>query len=107
MRIKLLHLALGVFITLTFSSIASAYSVHGALGTVVTTQTSFYVTFDNSYEGKCGSARFYLSGADWNDVMLLSKAVQSGRVVYFDYECRGQKNWITHFRWKDEATGRS
>ena len=98
MRIKLRHFMLGIFITLFFSSIASAHSVHGALGTVVTTQTNFYVTFDNSYQGACGSTKFYLSGADWNDVMLLSKAVQSGRVAYFDYECRGRDNWITHFR---------
>ena len=100
------NLALAVLATLTFSTTVFAqHSVHGALGKTTVEkdfqngETYIYVVFDNKYRSPCGSEKFYLTRPDWNDVSLLTRAVESGRVVYFDYKCEGGKNLVTHFRW--------
>lgn len=97
MKIKLLLVSL--LLSASITTVANAAKVHGALGSLVVLPDTFYVTFDNNYAG-CGNSKFYLSRPDWNDIKLLAQAVQQERVVIFEYECRGQSNWITHFRFR-------
>jgi len=98
-KLKLLLLTSLIFMMTLVNQAHAAARVHGALGSLVVLRNEFWVTFDNNYSG-CGDSRFHLSKPDWNDIVLLAKAVQSSQVVLFDYECNGNSNWITHFELK-------